>query len=1022
MTNWIRKTLLVLTLLANGLMCLWATSAKAEDIDLFVSATTASNDLPNVLIVLDNTANWNTAFTNEIAALSSVINGLTVDKFRVGIMMFTETGSGNSGDDGGYVRAAIRTMNASNKTKLQNLVNSFDKVGDKSNGGKAGKTMVDVYRYFAGAAPLAGNNKAKTDYTGNTSGTTASVAIYATTASTTITSTTAFNGNALNSKAATAYNSPVTSAGCAKNYVIYISNGPAQDNASDSSTSNSALSAAGGSTSVLPISPTGSQSNTADEWARFMKQSSLGITTYTVDVDPGTTGQGPGWTALMKSMASVSSGRYFAVSSSGGSTEISTALNKIFSEIQSVNTVFASVSLPVSVNTQGSYLNQVFVGMFRPDQDAFPRWNGNLKQYKLAEDGADLKLVDADGSYAVNASTGFITECARSFWTPTSVDTYWATKPNGACLAVASSSASNYPDGNVVEKGGQAYLLRQAAPSTRTVKTCSASACTSLLDFNTSNVSSTELGVSTSADQTNLISWAKGTDLDDENIDSVTTAMRMSAHGDVVHSRPAAVNYGTDAAPKVVVFYGANDGLLRAVNGNRSTAHNSVSAGAEFWAFVPPEFHSNFSRLRANTSQISFYGSTASGTAPKPYAMDGAMTVYQSGSTVRLYAGMRRGGRTIYGFNVDNPTSPSLLWRIGCPNASNDTGCSTGMTGIGQTWSAAKVASAYGYSTGPLLIFGGGYDACEDADPRSCTSSAKGRAIYVVDAGTGAVQQSFTTDGSVPADVVLVTDNAGKLSYIYAADSIGNVYRINAKTGAPSTWALTKVASLGCSTTATCTSPRKFLSTPDVVSDGTYMYVLIGSGDREKPVAGYTNAASVSNRFFMFKDKPDDTSWLASESATCGSNLVCLSSLASIPQSGTVASATVSAKKGWNLAMRTSEQVVTSSITVYNTTTFSTHVPHSSAAGVCGSTLGTTRVYNVNYANAGESSSRDAQLAGGGLPPSPVAGKVILDSGVSKVFVIGAKATSALDATARTPGSSGNTQPKGRVYWYSAKQ
>ena len=63
-------------------------------------------DVPNVLIILDNTANWNSAFTNEMAALSSVVSGLPADKFRVGLMAFTETGSSNSGNDGAYVRAA----------------------------------------------------------------------------------------------------------------------------------------------------------------------------------------------------------------------------------------------------------------------------------------------------------------------------------------------------------------------------------------------------------------------------------------------------------------------------------------------------------------------------------------------------------------------------------------------------------------------------------------------------------------------------------------------------------------------------------------------------------------------------------------------------------------------------------------------------------------------------------------------------------------------------------------------------
>jgi len=71
------KSLLVAALLAFHL------SAMAEDIDLFVGAPPSATDVPNVLIVLDNTANWNTAFTNEMAALASVMNALPADKFRV---------------------------------------------------------------------------------------------------------------------------------------------------------------------------------------------------------------------------------------------------------------------------------------------------------------------------------------------------------------------------------------------------------------------------------------------------------------------------------------------------------------------------------------------------------------------------------------------------------------------------------------------------------------------------------------------------------------------------------------------------------------------------------------------------------------------------------------------------------------------------------------------------------------------------------------------------------------------------
>ncbi len=361
MKNFIRRWLAVVAIVIHA-------PGFAEDIDLFVGASASPTEIPNVMIILDNTANWNTAFINEKAALVSVFNGLTADKFNVGLMMFTETGSGNSGNDGGYVRAAIRLMNSANKTKYADMINSLDVTSDKGNGGKVGKVMEEAYFYLSGGTPYAGNAKKKTDYAGNTSGTAQSNAVHA------------ISGNALSTKTATTYNNPVLP-GCSKNYIIYISNGSSQDSNADTTQPTVALSTVGGSTTTIGLNPSGSQDNIADEWARFLKVSSLGATVYTIDINKVTTGQGPGWTALLKSMASQSSGKYFDVASSGTGSQISDALNNIFSEIQSVNSVFTSVSLPLSVNTQGTLLNQVFVGMFRPDPDSSPRWAGYLKQY-----------------------------------------------------------------------------------------------------------------------------------------------------------------------------------------------------------------------------------------------------------------------------------------------------------------------------------------------------------------------------------------------------------------------------------------------------------------------------------------------------------------------------------------------------------------------------------------------------------------------------------------------------------------
>lgn len=998
-------------------------SGFAEDVDLFVGTPAATTDAPNVLIILDNTANWSTPFTNEIAALNSVVNSLPANNFKLGLMMFTETGGDNSGADGAYVRAAIRPLTTSNKVLFTNLVSSFNKNSDKSNGGKIGQSMREAYLYFANSTPYAGNNKAKTDYTGNNSGTIASNALYA------------LAGNALSSRSATTYTSPVVNGGCAKNFIIYISNGAAQDNSSDTSSATTALSGLGGNTTFIPLSPSGSQDNVADEWARFMKNSSLGITTYAIDIDKVTTGQGPGWTALLKSMSrGVGGGSYFDVNSSvNAGAQISDALNQIFTEIQSVNSVFASVSLPVSVNTQGTYLNQVYVGMFRPDENSKPRWAGNLKQYKLgyAANSTTLKLLDADGTGAINSQTGFITECARSFWTPTSLDSYWNFKPQGSCLTVSNSNVSNYPDGNIVEKGAQAYNLRST--TTRNMKTCAPSltGCTSLTNFNTANtaITNTLLGV-TSTNRDALINWARGLDVDDEHTDdSITptatssTTMRPSIHGDVVHSRPVAINYGSETAPQVVVFYGGNDGVLRAVNGNRSAAFSSVAAGMEFWSFMAPEFYPNINRLRSNTETIYYPGTTAT-TTRKNYGFDGSMSSYVSASAKYLYATMRRGGRAVYAFDVTTPESPSLKWKRGC----DSTGCSTGFSDIGQTWSTPKVITAAGYGAGasPILAMGGGYDTCEDNDPHIC-STPNGNKIYIMDADTGALLKTFTTSRSVVADVTAVTNISGHASYLYTADLGGNIYRISGAANAPignvdpSLWVMTKIASLGCANTSSCTPNRKFMFAPDVVMDGTTNILLIGSGDREKPLTSFTNAAAVTNYFYMIKDQPENTLWLSSQATICSSDIICMDSLASTSADGTnLAQNSVDNKKGWRLQLNSTEQVVTSAITVFGVVSYSTHTPAVPSSGQC-SNLGTAKVYNINYLNANPTNDeRYAAVAGGGLPPSPVAGMVTLDDGSTVPFVIGADSTSALEVKP-PPSPDTATQPKGRIFWNVVK-
>ena len=219
----IEFVLLLLSLMA------WSAVCRADDTDLFLVNAAVAQQRPNVLIILDNTANWNQPFEFEKAALVSVVSGLT-DQFNVGLMLFTETGNGNPNPDGAYVRFAIRQMTADaggiigSRSRLAALVNNLDVLNDKSNGGKAGITMYEAWLYYAGLASYSGgppgesNGKVKSD----------NGSVYIGTNPVSMGDSGAFVSRT------GVYNTPKAS-GCQNNFIIYISNGPVQDNAADTS-------------------------------------------------------------------------------------------------------------------------------------------------------------------------------------------------------------------------------------------------------------------------------------------------------------------------------------------------------------------------------------------------------------------------------------------------------------------------------------------------------------------------------------------------------------------------------------------------------------------------------------------------------------------------------------------------------------------------------------------------------------------------------------------------------------------
>ncbi len=984
-------------LLLWGLLVL-AGGAQAQDTDLFMTNNPNSNVRPNVLIVLDNTANWSqslgatTKFALERQALAAVVNGFSEGAFNVGLMLFSESGDGNAQVSGGYVRSAIRQMTATNKSTLQELVLGLNINGDKGSGAEYAKAMDEAYLYFEGLVARSGD-KIKTDE------------------------------QAFSTKPR--YAKPVTD-GCAANYVIFISNG-APDNGENNG-AKELLASRGGNITPIRLNPSGRQDNWSDEYARFM--SGKLIKTFTIEMSPETNGQGPSNTALLKSMAQSGGGAYKAVYNS---EELITVLNDTFKQIQDVNSVFASTALPVSVNVRGTYLNEVYMGMFRPDALAKPRWFGNLKLYQFAKDSTTGALFLADASTtpqaAQSSTSGFIRSDVKSFWT--SASTYWSFEPRGT-----PASASDSPDGDVVEKGGAAQKQRASYP-TRNLYTCTdgcvSGRALSLTPFVTTNdhVTATALGAADAAERDALINWVRGAD-NTTPAERNSAQVRPSLHGDVVHSRPAVINFnrtGTDT--DIVVFYGANDGLLRAVKGGKT----ATDGGTELWAFAAPEFFDQFKRLRDNSPAINVPSDPVPDSANKPYSVDGNISIYtedtdgdgriegDSGEKAYLYVTMRRGGRFFYAFDVSVPETPKLLWKRGCFSAAAS--CSDGYDELGQTWSEAKVAklNIEGVAT-PVLIMGAGYDAVAD-DAQPATTASMGRGILVINARTGNViwqagpdprdtDSDVTVSGmthAIPSDIAVIDRNRdGYADRLYAVDAGANIWRVDIADQDTDEWEVHHFASLG----GTGADARKFLYVPDVVygedDRGPYDAVLLGSGDREHPFD-----TSVDNHFFMLKDRSVGNNGAGQSTITITDLYNATDNLVQSSNATLKAAAKeqMLAARGWYFNLADGEKLVGNAVTAGGSVFFATNQPEPVDRNSCTSNLGVARIYVVGYEDGTPvtdldgttGDDRSSVAVGGGFPPPPTS--VVTDIGETVCFGPFCKQPPEVDLDARR-----------REYWY----
>lgn len=733
------------------------------------------------------------------------------------------------------------------------------------------------------------------------------------------------------------------------------------------------------------------------------------VTTYTIDVFNAQ--QNLDHTALMANMALQGGGRYFAAKSED---QILRALKQIISEIQSVNTAFAAASIPLSTTNRSQNLNEVYIGVFRPSLD--PRWFGNLKKFKIKSDGSDL--VDTLGNTALNSQTGFLNDCAVSFWT-TDSGAWWENvaiggrtslenplinpTPRSTCADMPpgnTSPWSDLPDGQSVEKGSVASVIRRGNDPPTT--TTSPSWQVNRTIYTRSGAALAPLSAAASG-STDLYNYTRGVDINvsgahvSEKSTAISNPVRPSVHGDVVHSRPLAVNYGTD---DTVIFYGANDGMLRAVDG---------ATGKEKWAFIPAEFleTARQTRLMQNTPLVAFGASPPAGSTLKDYMFDGSAGLYQSSGNTKvwLFPTQRRGGRMLHALDVTNSAVPALKWYAGCPNLGDDAGCSSGFDEMGQTWSVPVVTKIKGWDSGslddttPVVVVGGGYDTCEDVEPTvnpptwSC-GSAKGRAIYVIRADNGDLIRKFTLTGmrGVTGGVSFVdVNNDGYSDYGYAADLGGAIYRLSFVDD-PATvvaledddWTIKKVAY--------ASGGRKFMFSPAVAYAGSStVYVALGSGDRERPlVDDYPYVMDVENMVYAYRDTLNAhdaavTACHLDDTSTTDSDMDGVTDSCVLDYGTTNATCDSpgipigDAKKAWRVGLvYRGEQVVTQALILGGMVAVNSTRPV--PAGACSAALGEGGGYFLNLLNGsgaiGVTGSCGGDVRGSfigvGLPTDPV--------------------------------------------------
>ena len=900
----------------------------------------------------------------------SLLAGLT--GVNVGLMRYDSSGNG------GMVIAPIAPLDAAQLTVMNNAINSMSTSGSTP----LETTLYEAALYFRGGAVDYGRGSSPSkSVTGSRIGTGPGSNTYP---------------NPNTDPNATYYDSPFQS-DCQKSFIVFLTDGlPNVDYSSESkilalpsfvSTVSGASASACGPNVPVDGSQTGINLLSGRCFAPlaeylYKTDNASGanrtptvpgvqnISLYTIGFGTDVSG-----TTTLADAARRGGGAYYTA---GDTATLSTALEAIVRNILTQNTFFTSPTISVNAFNRTRNLNDLFISMFQ--SAGTYHWPGNLKKYRLLPDGT---IVDNSGTPAVDLSTGFFRQTARSFWL---------------------DPAANADGGDVTLGGAANNLPLPAARNLYTnIATGSLTAASNAIAQTNLLLTAPMLGLAAGdlAGRTKMINFALGAD-----VDGTAPTLQRFDMGDPLHAQPVTVIYGgSPTSPNIddaAVLVATNDGYLHAFD---------PSSGAELWSFVPMELLNRMNTLYRDQPITA-----------KSYGLDGNLRIYKvdnnhdgvidpaAGDKIYLIFGMGRGGSSYYAFDITSKTAPVLLWVDGPAQ----------LPFIGQTWSTPDIVkiniAGVGENAQQLVaVIGGGYDSSDDNAPYH--ADTVGNHIYMVDLLSGALLWHAGPTGghggydstanrrldnmtnSFPSDIRVIDLNGdGYADRMYAADTGGRVWRFDIYNGQPADGLVTGgvLASLGYADHASNGVPgtlgvdaRKFYYAPDVsllrANGTTFLQVAIGSGFRGHPLfvgdATTTPATpSIQDYFWGIRDynlSPLAQSYWTTNGWSSTTVLTNNSAFVDVAQTTDTTTPVVPAGgPGWRMRLSAGEKVLAEARDFAGQEFFTTFTPNTGvSASACTITQGTNRLYVVNALTGGVVTNRDSKQTD--LPSSGIASSVV---------------------------------------------